>query len=113
MILFLKESAALSRTGADKHAFQLRVPAGAVLDLAGSPAEVPYCQTRPDDEASDSDADEAAKVTSVARPIPYLERDPLHCASKQQSPSHHKASDNVAGSDVDARDLPFAPRTGR
>ena len=45
-----------------------------MLELAGgpgTPAEVPYSQTRPDDEASEDDSESEA----IRRPIPYLERD--------------------------------------
>ena len=43
-----------------------------MVELAGVPAEVPYSQTRPDDEAEASEDDSESEA--IRRPIPYLER---------------------------------------
>ncbi|OLP96078.1 hypothetical protein AK812_SmicGene21731 [Symbiodinium microadriaticum] len=49
-------------SGAERHAYQLWVPPGAVVELAGVPAEVPYSQTRPDDEAEASEDDSESEA---------------------------------------------------
>ena len=89
-------------TGAEKHAFQLRVPCGAAVDMPGQPAEVPYCQTRPDDEASDSDSD----AGDLARPIPLLERKgPLRGAEGKLLPRHRARDGRSASADETMREL--------
>ena len=74
----------------------MRVPAGAAVDLAGKPAEVPYCRTRPDDEASDSDSDDGGELL---RPIPYLERDGPLRGTEGKMQSHRRLGEEHASRD--------------